>query len=90
MPGGRRTTTQRGLGADHQRRRRRLLPLAYGTPCPLCGHEMRRDQELDLDHSIPRSKGGKHGDRITHASCNRSRGNRTTLLMPTSENWLGC
>lgn len=73
------TTTERGLGYTHQRRRRQLLPLAYGTPCPICGNLMVKGQALDLDHTLPRSRGGVHGDRITHATCNRSRGNRIDL-----------
>jgi hypothetical protein len=68
-----RSSTERGYGAAHQKRRKQLLPLAYGTPCPICGLLMLLGQALDLDHSTPISKGGTEGDRITHAFCNRSR-----------------
>lgn len=67
-------TTARGLGADHQRRRRELLPAAIGTACPLCGQTMRAGEQLDLDHSLQRrDHPGSVGDRIVHASCNRGR-----------------
>jgi hypothetical protein len=61
-------------GSEHQKRRQELLPLAYGTPCPICGDLMGRDQLLDLDHSIPLSidPNQQAGDRITHAACNRA------------------
>lgn len=56
--------------------RKRLLPYAYGTTCPLCGHTMYEDQPLDLDHSVPVVLGGgaNPGDRMAHSSCNRSAG----------------
>jgi 5-methylcytosine-specific restriction endonuclease McrA len=72
-----RTTTEQGLGWEHQQRRRALLPLAYGKVCPGgCGRVMTADMKLDLDHSVPRALGGKHGDRIVCSSCNRSAGAR--------------
>jgi hypothetical protein len=49
----RRSTTERGLGSSHQKARRRLLPDAYGRPCPLCGLLMLPGQPLDLDHVVP-------------------------------------
>ena len=68
-------TTARGLGADHQRKRKALLPLAYGRPCPFCGCVMRQGQALDLDHQVMRMFGGADGPvRIAHAGCNRSMG----------------
>jgi hypothetical protein len=62
-------------GHEHQKRRAKLLPDAYGTLCPLCGEPMLRGQELELDHSTklmndPTSK----GDRIVHARCNERDG----------------
>jgi len=72
-----------GLGAEHDRTRKALEPLAYGKRCPYyglvptCPGVMRRGQALDLDHSTPRSLGGTRGDRMAHASCNRSWGNGT-------------
>ena len=74
------TTTQRGLGADHQRRRRELLPDALGTPCPIAGPKcdgiMTAPRRLDLDHSHARALGGVEGDRITCSPCNRGAGAR--------------
>jgi len=73
-----------GLGYDHDRTRKALLPYAYGKVCPYhgkvptCPGVMRRGQLLDLDHSTPRSRGGQGaGDRMAHAACNRSWGNGT-------------
>lgn len=72
------TTTQRGLGSDHQRRRAALLPAAIGTRCPIAGPRcdgiMTNPKRMDLDHSTPRVLGGQHGDRITCSPCNRSTG----------------
>lgn len=69
------TTTRRGLGWAHQAERRRLLPAAYGRPCPFCGQPMLRGQPLDLDHAVPRALGGDRGPRrIAHAACNRRAG----------------
>lgn len=76
MPRWAGTTTARGLGYAHQQERKRLLPLAYGKPCPICGQTMLRDQYLDLDHAVPRVFGGQGPRRITHRSCNRSAGTR--------------
>ena len=66
------TTTQRGYGHQHQRRRAEMLPVAYGKPCAICGQPMTADQKLDLDHTISVMLGGI-GDRIVHARCNRGR-----------------
>lgn len=55
-----------------------MLPFADGTACMLCGEVMVQGQALDLDHSTPRALDpGSVGDRIVHASCNRSVGGRT-------------
>lgn len=65
-------------GAEHQRRRREMLPGAYNTPCPECGHPMLKGQNLELDHHTtplafdPDSK----GDRIVCADCNAKAGGR--------------
>lgn len=76
MPAARkRSTTQRGLGHDHQKQRQRLLArLVDGTPCDWCGQPMTREMELDADHELARSRGGKKAGRLLHARCNRSRG----------------
>lgn len=69
------STTQRQLGYPHQRLRSRLLPQAYGTPCPKCGKLMLQGQDLDLDHDLPRALGGRAGQgRMAHRHCNRSHG----------------
>ena len=66
------TTTQRGYGWQHQQRRAPMLPVAIGTPCPLCHKPMLAGQRLDFHHPIrlvddPSST----GTMIVHASCNR-------------------
>ena len=79
MPKTHGTTTERGLGWDHQKERARLLPFAYHTACPMCGATMWPDQQLDLDHRLPRVFGGstaEGGGQIVHASCNRAEGAR--------------
>jgi hypothetical protein len=67
------TTTQRGYGWQHQQRRAALLPVALGTPCPICGRVMLAGQALDLHHPIrlvddPTSI----ATQIVHAKCNRA------------------
>lgn len=78
------TTTERGLGWEHQKQRRRLLTRhTDGTPCEHCRQPMYRAQALQADHETPRSLGGKRADRLLHAWCNESRGNGTRI--PASE-----
>jgi 5-methylcytosine-specific restriction endonuclease McrA len=86
------TTTERGLGWSHQKRRATLLrQLVDGTPCGHCHQPMFKTQALDADHSVPRSLGGTQADRLLHMSCNRSRGDGTRgeqfLPVLTSRNW---
>lgn len=53
------------------------LWLEQGGKCAICKDSMSRDS-FDVDHKVPHSKGGgneKANLRLTHASCNRSRGN---------------
>jgi hypothetical protein len=69
------STTARGYGHHHQRRRAQLLPLAIGQPCPLCGETMHAHEQLDLDHEVSAMHGGQ-GNRIVHAKCNRGRPRR--------------
>jgi hypothetical protein len=52
---------------EHTKRRKVMLPAAYGTACVLCGRVMLQWMRLELDHTT---------SRITHASCNRSAGAR--------------
>ncbi|WP_221585568.1 hypothetical protein [Microbacterium sp. G2-8] len=62
-------------GIEHQKRREELLPAAYGTPCPRCGDVMLASDDLDLGHTIDHALDSHAvGDRIEHASCNRSAG----------------
>jgi hypothetical protein len=72
------TTTARGLGSEHQQRRKQLLPPAIGTPCPIqgptCDRIMRDPKRMHLDHSRPRALGGTVGDRIVCMPCNTGRG----------------
>src|SRR2546429_8939832 len=71
------TTTQRGLGAEHQRLAKQVL--SEEKACWLCGHLARPNDPLEVDHVVPRSKGGatvRSNLRAAHASCNRSRGGR--------------
>ena len=68
---------QRGYGYEHRRRRSALLSSSIGLPCPICGEEMRSDQRLDLDHSVPLAVDAESvGDRMTHSWCNRSEGGK--------------
>jgi len=65
---------QRGYDTEHDRVRARLLPAAYGQPCPRCGLPMLRGQALDLGHPLDAplaSDRGSRADHIEHASCNR-------------------
>jgi len=52
---------------QHQKRRERMLPQAYGTRCVYCGLVMMVGMKLDLDHTTKS---------ITHSRCNRSAGAR--------------
>jgi 5-methylcytosine-specific restriction endonuclease McrA len=71
------TTSERGYGGDHQRRRDILLPAAYGALCPLCGEVMLPGQALALDHTVPLAEDRSSvGDRIVHASCNSRAGQK--------------
>jgi len=78
MAAPRKTTTQQGLGWEHQQARARALKnMQEGEPCPFCGEGMYLDQKLDFDHVIPRSQGGTDGPRrLSHAPCNRQAGGR--------------
>ena len=66
------STQDRGYGREHQQLRARLLPLAYGTDCHLCGEVMLNGQDLHLDHTEDRL--GYRG--MAHAACNRAEGAR--------------
>lgn len=77
MAGDPSNTSKYGYGWAHRRLRAKLLPKAYGKPCPFCHQPMLRGQDLDLDHPIARALGGQAGPRrMAHASCNRSAGSQ--------------
>ncbi len=81
-------------GAEHRATREKLLPGAYGQPCPRCGEPMLKGQDLELGHSedVALNPDAK-GDRIEHARCNESAGAtlRNTLerLAPSRDWWGG-
>ncbi|MFI6883382.1 HNH endonuclease signature motif containing protein [Streptosporangium canum] len=69
------TTTQRGLGADHQAAAR--VVLANAELCVVCGQPPTADDPLEAGHIIPRVRGGTNditNYRAEHRSCNRSQG----------------
>ena len=80
-------TRARGYGTEHQALRARLLPLAIGTACPLCGDVMGEGDELHLDHTEDRS--GYRG--IVHAACNVAdgarRGGQAVRQKKLAEGW---
>lgn len=77
------TTTQRGLGWNHQKTRTHLLTHHHdGKPCWWCGLPMYREPErnwdnapLEADHETSRDHGGHKANRLLHMTCNRQRGN---------------
>jgi ribosomal protein S27AE len=87
MPRWAGTTTQRGLGSDHQKlRKHKLATLQDGTPCRRCGHSRYHPQRcpygpcwqctLDLGHATDRVFGGQGPRELEHRKCNRSAGTR--------------
>jgi hypothetical protein len=76
MPRWQGTTKQRGLGAEHQADKKRLLAnLRPGEPCWRCAQPMWPHQQLDRDHITSRALGGARGPAVlAHATCNRSAG----------------
>lgn len=75
MPPKAKTTTQRGLGWEHQQQRKRLLARHVdGSPCWWCGEPMFKTQSLAADHTLARAHGGTKADRLLHELCNKARG----------------
>ncbi|MCK0517881.1 hypothetical protein [Williamsia sp. DF01-3] len=76
------TTTQKGLGYDHQRQAARLKRTHVdGTPCWWCNKPMYLEAErnwdrevLAADHTHTRATGGTKADRLLHGRCNKQRG----------------
>ncbi|MFC9555565.1 hypothetical protein ACFTWF_32540 [Rhodococcus sp. NPDC056960] len=77
-----RTTTEKGLGWQHQKQRDRLLRAhTDGTACWWCDQPMYRDktrnhdgEALAADHTHARANGGTTADRLLHGRCNKERG----------------
>jgi 5-methylcytosine-specific restriction endonuclease McrA len=72
------TSKRPPVDAAHRRLRAALLPLALGTPCPLCGVTI-TTANAELDHITPRSRGGQSvpsNVRILCGDCNHKRGSR--------------
>lgn len=77
----RKTTTEKGLGWEHQQQRQRLLRrLIDGDLCWWCSKPLFREaarnwdhRSLAADHSIPRALGGNRSDRLLHGTCNSQR-----------------
>jgi hypothetical protein len=81
-------------GRPHRRTRTKLLNqlpnLAdvlevspRGCLCPRCGLQMQTWEPLDLGHSTPeRKRLGLPGDRLEHASCNRSAQDGPVIVRP--------
>lgn len=85
----------RGLGYEHRLQVKRLKTRhTNGAPCWWCGRPMYLDAErnwdsavLEGDHSLARSHGGTHADRLLHRTCNRQRGDgRKDHLRPALTN----
>ncbi|QMU22515.1 hypothetical protein [Gordonia rubripertincta] len=76
------TTTERGLGWQHQKQVRSLKAQHVdGSPCWWCAQPMFLAPEsnwdkavLAGDHSISRANGGQIADRLLHSTCNKERG----------------
>ena len=79
------TTTQKGLGHDHQVHRGRLMSRHVdGSRCWWCGRKMYRDparnwdgKSLNADHERARARYGLSGNqanRLLHDTCNKQRG----------------
>lgn len=79
------TRQQRGYDAAHDTERARLLPLAYGKPCPHCTQRMWPHDKLHLDHTDDRK--GYIG--IVHEACNTSRAASAGNTLRTTPHTLG-
>jgi hypothetical protein len=77
------STTQRGYGADHQRRRKMLAPLVAAglMKCARCGVRILPNQPWDLDHTDDRT--GYLGPSHRFARDCLAGGNRSTAKRKT-------
>ena len=58
---------------------RRYLAKRQKWHCPLCGEPLRTGKPVNIDHIIPRSRGGdssKANLQLVHAECNTRKGNK--------------
>lgn len=70
------TTTARGLGHDHRKRREYLLKLHVdGSPCWWCGRPMWRDKTKNFDHN-PASRNPGNGALAADHTLARAHGGR--------------
>ena len=65
-------------GGNYRQRRRELL--ATATHCALCLKPFLPTDRIDADHVLPGNPNSPL--QATHATCNRSKGNRTTPTHP--------
>jgi hypothetical protein len=91
------SSTARGLGQPHRRRREALLAqLRDGTPCRKCGQPMIHPKRcpagpcflcrLDCGHGVPRMFGGDGRDSaLEHWPCNRGEGARLARHGPVAQ-----
>lgn len=74
-----------GRCAQRNRRRLKLLLERQGNKCGICQEPIRSGEEADLDHIVPKSRGGKHtlsNLQATHKACNGAKGNRMPCNCP--------
>lgn len=57
-------------------------PKKYGRTCNICGEEILKLSDLELDHTKPHSKGGKEMV-LTHRDCNRMKGSKNLRHIQT-------
>jgi 5-methylcytosine-specific restriction protein A len=69
------TTTQQGLGWQHQKRRAQLIAKAIGTRCPDCGTLMTNPRKMVADHRTARSiDPASKADRVHCRPCSDRQG----------------
>lgn len=72
---GRRTTTQRGYGWDHQKARARLL--AREPLCRACKGEGKTTAATIADHIVPLAEGGSRGEDNLQPLCTTHHAEKT-------------
>ena len=71
-------------------RRRRTLHALFGWSCWICGDQFPMYYVPQIDHVVPRSRGGRTTLRnlqLAHHSCNGSRGNRLLIRPRPPKVW---